>query len=101
MPAETYTLSTVAEAVRRITECARVPEGSAFGEYWDGMYGARSEFEARQVYRIFANVNWFGRYCRGDFSDAMRDAVLEILDEQCSRIVARAGLFTRTRVGVF
>ena len=100
MPAEAYTLSTVAEAVRRITNCARVPEGSAFGEYWDGMYGARSAFEARQVYRIFANVDWFGRYCRGDFSDDMREAMLDILDEQCERIVVGADKFTRSRVGV-
>ena len=100
MPAEAYTLSTVVEAVRRITECARVPEGSAFGEFWDGIYGARSEFEARQVYRIFANVDWFGRYCRGDFSDAMREAIFDILDEQCERIVVGAGKFTRSRVGV-
>ena len=100
MPAEAYTLSTVVEAVRRITECARVPEGSAFGEYWDGMYGARTEFEARQVHKIFANVDWFGRYCRGDFSDAMREAMFDILDEECERIVVKAGKFTRTHVGV-
>lgn len=95
MPEEAYTVSTVLAAIKHITLTAR--KG---GDPWEKMWASvDSEYSAYNVDRIFAQDGWFVAFACGKRPGLAGEA-FDLVEVYCDFIVRKAGMFTRTHVGV-
>ena len=95
MAAIPYTLSTVLAATKHITNVAR--KG---GDQWEKMWASvDSEYSAYHVRGVFGQDGWFVAVACGK-RPGLADEAFDLLEVYCDFIVTKAGMFTRTHVGV-
>ena len=95
MPAEAYTLSTMLAATKHITNVAR--KG---GDPWEKLWASvDSEYSAYHVCGVFGQDEWLVAFACGKRVGLSAEA-FDLLEVVCEMIVRKAGLFTRTHVGV-